>query len=68
MISKAGEQAADDDQRERPLGVGADAGRERRRKQAERGDERGHHDRPQPQDRGLADRPRRAAFRRGAAR
>ena len=54
--------------RERALGVGADAGRKRGGKQAERGDQRGHHDRPQPQDRGFADRFAERRSGRGAAR
>lgn len=41
------EQAADDDERKRPLGVGAHAG-------GQGGHERGHHDRAQPQNRALA--------------
>jgi len=47
---ETGEKAADDDLGEGALGVGSDAVRERGGKEAERGDERGHHDRPQPQD------------------
>ena len=53
-------QAADNDDGERPLRVGADVMRHGRRQQAERGHQHGHHDGPQTQPgafpRGLADR------------
>ena len=51
LIKQPREEAADDDQRKRALGVGADAGCQGGRQQAERSDQRGHHDRPEPQQR-----------------
>ncbi len=50
------EQASDDDQGEGFLGVGADAGRHGRRQQSKGSYERGHHDRAQAEDGGLAGR------------
>src|ERR1035438_5476751 len=49
------EQAADNDQRERPLGIGADTGSDRRRHKPQGGHQRRHHDRTQSQDRAVAD-------------
>ena len=50
---EVGEQAADDDDGEGALRVGADGMRERGGQQAERGHEHGHHDRAQTQHRAL---------------
>src|SRR6185312_15331180 len=53
---QARDHAADDDQGERSLRIGADAGRHRGRQQSKRGDQRRHHDRPQAQERRLVHR------------
>ena len=60
---QARDQAGDDDQGERLLGIRADAGGQRRRQQAQRRHQRRHHDRAQPQDRAFADGLGRAACR-----
>ncbi len=49
LMSRRARRAADDDQRKRPLRIRADAVRERGREKAQRGDERRHHDRPEPE-------------------
>src|SRR3569623_1102372 len=53
---QTGEPPADDDESERALCVGADSRRQGGREQAEGGDQGRHHERPQPEDRRLADR------------
>jgi len=50
---KARDQAGDDHNGKRPLRVRTDAGGKSRRQQPETGDQGGHHDRPQPQERSL---------------
>ena len=47
---QVGQQAADDDDGEGPLRVGADGVRERGGQQAQRGHQHGHHDGPQAQN------------------
>src|SRR6266581_3645456 len=50
---KAREEATDDDQGERALGVGTDPGRDGSRQESKGGDQGGHHDRPEPLKGGL---------------
>ena len=48
---QVGKQTTDNDNRKRPLRIGPDAVRERRRQQAQRGNQHGHRNRPKPQHR-----------------
>ncbi len=68
LISEAGDQASDDDHGERPLSdpVPTPVGQRRRRPRPSAGHQRRHHDRPQPKDRALANRPPPAARHRQA--
>jgi hypothetical protein len=50
--NKGSHQAAHNRDRERPLGIGADSARQRRRQQGETG-QHGHHDRPEPLHRAI---------------